>query len=79
MKASEMSAVIESLLKEVQEEDVAISLFKHHYADEEELSFFDGPELERVRAILKKLSEDSVKHKAILKRVIALLEAHHEE
>ena len=74
MKAEEIKGLIERLLSEIEEEDVGISLFSTFYQNESELDFFIKPDRERVLKILKKLSDDSKRHKAMLGKVIGELE-----
>jgi len=74
MKKEKINQLIETLLEEMQEEDIGISLFTTHYQDEEELKFFKPPDRDRVGKILKKLSDDSKAHKKILGKIIAYLE-----
>jgi len=73
-KKEEIKQMIERLIEEMQEEDIGISLFTTHYQDHGELNFFTAPDRERVGAILKKLSEDSKRHKKILEKIINHLE-----
>jgi hypothetical protein len=65
--------LIESLLAEIEEEDIGISLFTTFYQNEEELNFFTVPDRERVSKILKQLSDDSSRHKVMLATVITRL------
>ena len=74
MRKKQVKEIIEKLLKEIEEEDIGISLFSTFYPMERELSFFSEADRERVLKILKKLSEDSRNHKKILEKIIANLE-----
>ena len=70
---AEVKALIDKLLGEIEEEDVGISLFSTFYQDEQELAFFAPADRERVLKILKKLLEDSKRHKGMLEQIIAEL------
>lgn len=74
MKKGEIKETIKRLLQEIEEEDIGISLFSTFYQNEEDLKFFKGEDRQRVLRILKKLSEDSQRHKTILGHVIRNLE-----
>lgn len=74
MKKEEIKGTIEKLLADIEEEDIGISLFSTFYQTGEELHFFKEEDRERVLKILKKLSDDSKRHKGILAKVIAHLE-----
>ena len=74
MKKEKIKETIEKLLANIEEEDIGISLFSTFYQGEEELHFFKEGDRERVLKILKKLSDDSKRHKGILARVINHLE-----
>ena len=71
MKREETKDIIERLLREIEEEDVGISLFTTYFKNEEELRFFKEDDREQVLKILHKLSEDSKRHKGILEKIIA--------
>ncbi len=73
MKKKDIDLMINKLLTEVEEEDVGISLFNTFYQNEEERSFFSEADRGRVLAILKKLSEDSKEHKAVLEKIVTAL------
>lgn len=74
MKKEKIKDLISKLLSEIEEEDIGISLFSTFYQNDIELSFFTNPDRERVLKILKKLSDDSKRHKIILGKVIVELE-----
>ena len=73
MKKEEIKEIIERLLREIEEEDIGISLFSTFFQNEEELRFFKENDREQVLLILQKLSEDSKQHKSILEKIIAEL------
>lgn len=73
VKKEEVKQIIEKLLAEIEEEDIGISLFSTCYQDAEDLRFFKDPDRERLLAILKKISDDSRRHKNILERIVTLL------
>lgn len=74
MKKEEIKETIKKLLQEIEEEDIGISLFSTFYQNEEDLKFFKEGDRKQVLRILKKLSEDSKRHKTILGHVIRNLE-----
>lgn len=74
MKRKEVRKIVESLLSEMEEEDIGISLCTLFYQNEAELAFFSERDRERVLEILKILSEDSRKHKDMLQKIILELE-----
>ena len=74
MKREEIKTIIEKLLADIEEEDIGISLFSTFYQNQDELHFFKEEDREQVAKILKKLSEDSKRHKTILAEVIQHLE-----
>ncbi len=73
MRKERIEELINKLLHEIEEEDIGISLFSTLYQNHEELIFFKNDDKERVLQILKKLSEDSKRHKEILKQIITNL------
>ncbi|MBI3317082.1 MAG: hypothetical protein HYZ85_03655 [Candidatus Omnitrophica bacterium] len=73
MEKSEITAIIEKLLEEIEEEDIGISLLTTHFQNQEELDFFQKEDKERVIHILEKLAEDSKRHKNILEKIISHL------
>lgn len=75
MKTKELKEIIDLLLASIEEEDIGISLYSTHYQEQRELDFFSSADRERVVSILKKLSEDSRRHKAMLEKIISLLGA----
>ena len=79
MKKQQVREIIQKLLKEVEEEDIGISLFSTFYQTEDELQFFKKEDREIVLKTLKRLSEDSKRHKEILRRIIFLLEKKYHE
>ena len=73
MKKEEIKELIEKLLTEIEEEDIGISLFSTFYQNHEELKFFKDGDRDRILQILKKLSDDSKRHKGILEKIITHL------
>ena len=74
MKKEDVHSVIEELLKEIEEEDIGISLFSTFYQIEEDLNFFKPETRKRVESILLTLVDDSKRHKTIIAKLIHLLE-----
>ena len=74
MKKEQLRAMTEELIREIEEEDIGISLYSTFYQTEDELQFFKKEDREIVLKTLKRLAEDSKRHKEILRRVIFLLE-----
>ena len=74
MKKEELKEIIDKLLREIEEEDIGISLFSTFYQNEKDLHFFKEEDRGRVVKILRKVSEDSKRHKNILTKLIGLLE-----
>ena len=74
VKKEGIREIIDLLLAEIEEEDIGISLFSTFYQNEEELRFFKEEDRDRVLKILKKMSDDSKRHKQILEKIIRLLE-----
>lgn len=80
MKKKDITAIIEKLLADIEEEDIGISLFSTFYQNQDELCFFTAEDRDKVLKILKILSDDSRGHKEILGRIIQSLEGEgHEE
>lgn len=73
MKSQKTKEIIERLLNEIEEEDVGICLFTTSYQNKEELSFFKDQDRKRILEIFKKVSEDSQRHKLMIKKIIAEL------
>jgi len=73
MQKKEMKQMIERLLEEMEEEDIGIGLLDLHCQDSGQLKFFSEPDSGHVKKILKKLSDDSKRHKKILERIITHL------
>lgn len=73
LKKEKIREMIDRLLGEIEEEEVGISLLNTHYQNEEELAFFTPEDRERVMIILKKLSDDSHRHKKLLEKIVTLL------
>ncbi|HLD50002.1 MAG TPA: hypothetical protein VJC08_02260 [bacterium] len=73
MKKEEIKEIMDKLLREIEEEDIGISLFSTFYQNQDELHFFKAEDRERVSKILKKLSDDSKHHKGILEKIINAL------
>lgn len=73
MRKDKVKEIIERLLHEIEEEDIGISLFTICYQNEDELKFFKNEDEEKVCKILKRVSEDSRRHKEILERIITHL------
>ena len=74
VRNAEVKKLIEKLLDCMQEEDIGLSLFTTHYQDKNELSFFREEDQVRVGRILKRLCEDSKRHKKVLGKIIVQLE-----
>lgn len=74
MTKEEIKKLIQKLLSDIEEEDIGISLFSTFYQNDEELRLFQKEDREQVLKILKKLSDDSKRHKTILEKVIHHLE-----
>ena len=74
MKKEEIQELITRLLAEIEEEDIGISLFSTFYQNQAELDFFGVVDRDRVVKTLKKLSDDSKRHKTVLEDVIHVLE-----
>ncbi len=70
MTKGEIKEIMKKLLKEIEEEDIGISLFSTFCESQEELAFFKEEDREWVVRILKRLSEDSKRHKAMLESLI---------
>lgn len=66
----QIKEIIDRLLKEIEEEDIGISLLTMHYRSRGELQFFGEDDRRRVIEILGKLSKDSKRHKKLLAVVI---------
>ncbi|MBI3307077.1 MAG: hypothetical protein HYZ84_04660 [Candidatus Omnitrophica bacterium] len=73
MKKKKIKEVMDKLLAEIEEEDIGISLFSTFYQNQADLCFFKAEDQERVLKILKKLSDDSKRHKEILEKIINVL------
>ncbi len=73
VRREDIKRMRDNLLKEIEEEDIAISLFSTVYQNKNELHFFEKGDHERVLKILKKLSDDSRRHKEMLEAVIRVL------
>ena len=74
LKKALTEEIRDKLLREIEEEDIGISLFSTFYQDENDLRFFKAEDRERVLKILKKLSEDSRRHKTMLLKIISRFE-----
>ena len=70
MKKEEIKKIMGKLLREIEEEDIGICLFSTFYQGEEDLLFFQDDDRERVMKILKKISDDSKRHKSMLGKII---------
>ncbi len=70
MHKEEMKEIMEKLLREMEEEDIGICLFSTFCQNEDELRFFKDEDRERILKILKKLSEDSRRHKGIIEKIV---------
>lgn len=79
VEKEEIRAIIKKLLTDIEEEDIGISLFSTFYQNQDDLHFFKQEDREQVIGILKKLSEDSKRHKTILTEVIHHLEHKYHE
>ena len=73
MEPSQIRALIEKLLSEVEEEDIGISLLSRQYQNELEMSFFNLEDQQKISQILKKLSQDSERHKQMLQDLVGFL------
>ena len=73
MKKEEVKDIMDKLLAEIEEEDIGISLFSTYCQNEADLHFFKEEDRERVLKLLKKLSEDSKRHKVLLEKIIDTL------
>lgn len=73
MNKEEIKTVVEQLLAEIEEEDIGISLYTTFYQSKRDLQFFKEDDRDRVLRILKKLSEDSLRHKELLEKIILTL------
>jgi dsDNA-binding SOS-regulon protein len=73
MTKEKIREMIGKLLGEIEEEEVGISLLNTHYQNQEELAFFTPEDRERVMVILKKLSDDSHRHKKLLEKIVTQL------
>ncbi len=73
LSKKEIKELIDRLLSEIEEEDIGISLFSTFYQNESELDFFTKPDRDRTLVILKRLSDDSKRHKEMLENVITKL------
>jgi hypothetical protein len=74
MDKKDIKEFILKLVNEIEEEDIGISLFTTFYRNEDELSFFNSVHRERVLKIFKAVSEDSIRHKKIIKTIIGEME-----
>lgn len=74
MEKGKLQEIIRKLLREVEEEDIGISLLSAHYQSSEELTFFSKESQESVLKILSKLCEDSKRHKGILISIVESLQ-----
>ncbi|HTL47158.1 MAG TPA: hypothetical protein VL688_03740 [Verrucomicrobiae bacterium] len=72
-------ALLKRLLRDIEEEDIGISLFSTFYQDQEELRFFSLDDRAKVLNILQRLAEDSKRHKTIVLKIIGRLEARRHE
>ncbi|MDP3920601.1 MAG: hypothetical protein Q8R76_07340 [Candidatus Omnitrophota bacterium] len=70
LRGNEKKAMIGKLLVDMEEEDVAISLFDIFMKNTDELEYFPEEERSRVVKILKRLSDDSKRHKEMLWEII---------
>ena len=73
MEPNQIRALIEKLLSEVEEEDIGISLLSRQYQNELEMSFFNLEDQQKISQILKKLSQDSERHKQMLQDLVGFL------
>ncbi len=62
------------LFKEIEEEDIAISLFTAFCANDADLRFFSEEDQAEVKCFLKILINESTRHKQILERITDLLQ-----
>ncbi len=75
----QVQEIIERLLAEIEEEDIGVSLFSTYYQVDDELNFFREEDRGQVLKILKKLVEDSRRHKKMLEKIISRLEKYSHE
>lgn len=73
MEPNQIRALIEKLLSEVEEEDIGISLLSRQYQNELEMAFFNLEDQQKISQILKKLSQDSERHKQMLQELVGFL------
>ena len=73
VKKEEIKEIMEKLLGEIEEEDIGISLSSTFYQNQEDLLFFKAEDRERILKILKRLSDDSKRHKELLENIINAL------
>ncbi len=73
MEKEEIKEIMDKLFREIEEEDIGISLFTTFYQNQDDLHFFKAEDRERVLKILKKLSDDSKRHKELLEKIISSL------
>ena len=76
MRKAEIRGLIDRLMCEIEEEDIGISLFSTYCQGEDELAFFKKEDREHIVKIIKKLSDDSHRHKKILTGIIEHLGSH---
>ena len=74
MEKKEVKSFIQQLIREIEEEDIGLSLFTTFYQNESELSFFDPIHRERVLKVLKVVADDSRRHKKIIENIISEME-----
>lgn len=74
MDKKDIKAFILKLVNEIEEEDIGISLFTTFYRNEDELIFFNPAHRERILKIFKGVSEDSLRHKKMIKTIISEME-----
>lgn len=71
MERKDIIEIMDKLLTEIEEEDIGISLLATFCQNESELSFFKVDDCERVLKILRRLSDDSKRHKEMLEKIIS--------
>jgi len=73
MNSEKLRSLINTILADVEEEDIGISLLSRHYQNQDELSFFSEADRKTVHQILEKLSQDSEQHKRMLQELVEFL------
>lgn len=78
MRKERAKEIKNKLMLEIEEEEIGISLYSALYPQKNDLRFFKNEDRERVAQILKRISDDSERHKVILEKIIMRIgERHH--